>query len=180
MATTKNDRKYDIILVGATGYTGKLTAHHIARNLPTNLKWAIAGRSSTKLDALAEELKRISQDRLQPGMVSYSLLLEPRKYILMTLLRDWDCGRWGEGATDCSCREGKDLHQRGVVQWGRRERGRGLYREPDRLCWYVSRPDEKHAQGLFESWLYVVLALLHIYEAGLTNIIMQLSRRVLL
>jgi short subunit dehydrogenase-like uncharacterized protein len=66
MART-TDREYDIVLVGATGYTGNLTAHHIAQNLPTNLKWAIAGRSSAKLDVLAAELKRISQDRLQPG-----------------------------------------------------------------------------------------------------------------
>lgn len=72
MAKPKNDREYDIVLIGATGYTGKLTAHHIARNLPTNLKWAIAGRTRTKLDALSDELKRISQDRLQPGMVSLS------------------------------------------------------------------------------------------------------------
>ncbi|RAO72956.1 uncharacterized protein BHQ10_008968 [Talaromyces amestolkiae] len=68
MATTKKDREYEIVLVGATGYTGKLTAHHIARNLPTNLKWAIAGRSNIKLDALAAELKHISRDRLQPGI----------------------------------------------------------------------------------------------------------------
>uniref|UniRef100_A0A093VAY0 Putative trans-acting enoyl reductase n=1 Tax=Talaromyces marneffei PM1 TaxID=1077442 RepID=A0A093VAY0_TALMA len=66
MAITKNHREYDIVLVGATGYTGRLTAYHIAQNLPTNLKWAIAGRSSAKLDALADELKHISEDRLQP------------------------------------------------------------------------------------------------------------------
>lgn len=68
MAISTKDREYEIVLVGATGYTGKLTAHHIARNLPTNLKWAIAGRSNIKLDALAAELKNISRDRLQPGM----------------------------------------------------------------------------------------------------------------
>lgn len=73
MATTKKDREYEIVLVGATGYTGKLTAHHIARNLPTNLKWAIAGRSNIKLDALAAELKHISRDRLQPGMTQSGL-----------------------------------------------------------------------------------------------------------
>jgi short subunit dehydrogenase-like uncharacterized protein len=88
MARPKNDQEYDIVLVGATGYTGKLTAHHIARNLPTNLKWAIAGRSRTKLDTLAEELNRISQDRLQPGMNSLSWTARAGKSILTALLRD--------------------------------------------------------------------------------------------
>lgn len=69
MAQAKSDREYDIVVVGATGYTGKLTAHHIARSLPTNLKWIIAGRSNTKLDALAAELKDVSQDRLQPSKI---------------------------------------------------------------------------------------------------------------
>ncbi|KAF4944449.1 hypothetical protein F66182_18663, partial [Fusarium sp. NRRL 66182] len=68
MAISTKDREYEIVLFGATGYTGKLTAHHIARNLPTNLKWAIAGRSNIKLDVLAAELKNISRDRLQPGI----------------------------------------------------------------------------------------------------------------
>lgn len=69
MSENKSDREYDIVVVGATGYTGKLTATHIAEHLPTNLKWAIAGRSGVKLDILAAELKRLSPDRLQPGTV---------------------------------------------------------------------------------------------------------------
>lgn len=39
-------RQFEIILLGATGYTGKLTAQHITAALPTDLKWAIAGRNS--------------------------------------------------------------------------------------------------------------------------------------
>ena len=60
-------REYDIVLLGATGYTGRLTAEHIQRHLPTNLKWAIAGRSREKLEKLAAKLKGIDPDRLQPG-----------------------------------------------------------------------------------------------------------------
>jgi len=62
-----SQRQYDIVVFGATGYTGKLTAEHIQTNLPTDLKWAIAGRSATKLEQLASELKRVNSDRLQPG-----------------------------------------------------------------------------------------------------------------
>lgn len=69
MSESKSNREYDIVVVGATGYTGKLTATHIAEHLSTNLKWAIAGRSGMKLDVLAAELKKLSPDRLQPGTV---------------------------------------------------------------------------------------------------------------
>ena len=59
-------RAYDIVLFGATGYTGKLTAEYIAANLPTDLKWAIAGRSAAKLETIAAECKSINSDRIQP------------------------------------------------------------------------------------------------------------------
>jgi short subunit dehydrogenase-like uncharacterized protein len=42
----------DILLFGATGYTGKLTAHALARR---GADFAIAGRDQSKLDALARE-----------------------------------------------------------------------------------------------------------------------------
>ncbi|KAI1817159.1 hypothetical protein GGS20DRAFT_575068 [Poronia punctata] len=64
----KTSRKYDILLLGATGYTGSLVAEHISANLPTNLRWAISGTSLTKLKRLAEKLRRGFVDRLQPCM----------------------------------------------------------------------------------------------------------------
>jgi hypothetical protein len=60
-------RQYELVLFGATGYTGKLTAEWISQHLPTDLKWAIAGRNAKKLQAVIEELKRLSPDRKQPG-----------------------------------------------------------------------------------------------------------------
>lgn len=62
-------RQYELVLLGATGYTGKLTAEHIATSLPTDLKWAIAGRNEKKLANVAEELKKFNPDRPQPGSV---------------------------------------------------------------------------------------------------------------
>ncbi|OJD18631.1 hypothetical protein AJ78_01327 [Emergomyces pasteurianus Ep9510] len=67
------ERHFDIVLLGATGYTGKFCAEHIVRNLPTNLKWAIAGRSAEKLSALAEELHKISPERRTPEIVTVQL-----------------------------------------------------------------------------------------------------------
>ena len=58
---------YDLAVLGATGYTGKLCAEYISTSLPTNLKWAIAGRSEKKLLAIMSELGAINVDRLRPG-----------------------------------------------------------------------------------------------------------------
>jgi short subunit dehydrogenase-like uncharacterized protein len=66
MATT--DRQYDIVLFGASGHTGKLTASYIAKNAPTDIKWAIAGRSASKLEIVADTCKSINPDRIRPGM----------------------------------------------------------------------------------------------------------------
>ncbi|KAI1808963.1 Saccharopine dehydrogenase-domain-containing protein [Daldinia bambusicola] len=66
MFPPKSSRKYDILLLGASGYTGILTAQHIAANFPTNLKWAISGTSSAKLKKLADQLKKDFPDRTQP------------------------------------------------------------------------------------------------------------------
>ena len=59
-------RQYELVLLGATGYTGRLTAEHITTNLPTDLKWAIAGRNEKKLTQCAKELMKLNPDRSQP------------------------------------------------------------------------------------------------------------------
>ncbi|MGO9933823.1 MAG: saccharopine dehydrogenase family protein [Steroidobacteraceae bacterium] len=45
------DRKYDITLYGASGFTGKQTVEYCRQFAPAGLRWAIAGRSRSKLDA---------------------------------------------------------------------------------------------------------------------------------
>ncbi|MEU6372983.1 saccharopine dehydrogenase NADP-binding domain-containing protein [Streptomyces sp. NPDC046909] len=50
------DRPYDIVLFGATGFVGMLTAEYLAAHAPEGLRWAIAGRSEEKLHALRERL----------------------------------------------------------------------------------------------------------------------------
>jgi short subunit dehydrogenase-like uncharacterized protein len=46
----------DIILYGATGYTGQLVADYIRRNLPDGLCWGIAGRDAAKLAAVRDAI----------------------------------------------------------------------------------------------------------------------------
>jgi len=66
--------KFDFVLLGPTGYTGRLCAEHIVQRLPTDLKWAIAGRSAEKLEKVAKELKNENPDRVQPGKRTQYLL----------------------------------------------------------------------------------------------------------
>ena len=39
------DRRYDIVLFGATGFAGELTAEYLARHAPDGCRWALAGRN---------------------------------------------------------------------------------------------------------------------------------------
>lgn len=50
------DRPYDIVLFGATGFAGELTAEYLAAHAPEGLRWAIAGRDEEKLRRLRERL----------------------------------------------------------------------------------------------------------------------------
>lgn len=49
-------RDLDIVIFGATGFTGGLTAEYLARHAPDGLRWGIAGRSRDKLEAVRDRL----------------------------------------------------------------------------------------------------------------------------
>ncbi len=56
--TEKQDREFDVIVQGATGFTGLLVAEYLLRQYGRNgqLRWAIAGRSEKKLLELRQTL----------------------------------------------------------------------------------------------------------------------------
>ena len=54
-----DDRPFDVVLLGATGFTGELTAEYLARNAPEGARWALAGRTPAKLEAVRERLAAI-------------------------------------------------------------------------------------------------------------------------
>ncbi|KAH9823635.1 putative trans-acting enoyl reductase [Teratosphaeria destructans] len=62
------ERQYECILFGATGYTGKYCAEHITSALPTDFRWAVAGRSESKLRQVVDELKKLNPDRKEPNI----------------------------------------------------------------------------------------------------------------
>ena len=51
-------REYDIIIFGASGFTGKLVAEYLFKNYGVNkdLKWAISGRDFSKLEVIRSEI----------------------------------------------------------------------------------------------------------------------------
>ena len=53
-------RDLDVVLVGATGFTGTLAAEHLARTAPADLRWALAGRSLEKLSVLRDRLAELA------------------------------------------------------------------------------------------------------------------------
>ena len=69
-------REYDLVVFGATGYTGVLIAQYITRQFPTNFNWAIAGRSHQKLSNLLQDLKKNNLDRREPAIEVAQLDLE--------------------------------------------------------------------------------------------------------
>ena len=58
------DREFDVIVFGATGFTGRLVAEYLLERhgIGGDLKWAVAGRSPGKLDALKNELGDAAAD----------------------------------------------------------------------------------------------------------------------
>ena len=55
----ENTRDHDVVVFGATGFTGELTAAYLAEHAPAGLRWALAGRNQAKLEAVRSRLARI-------------------------------------------------------------------------------------------------------------------------
>lgn len=68
MTQIQNNREYELVLLGATGYTGRLVAEWISTQLPGDLKWAIAGRNAKRLQHVINELEKQNANRKLPGV----------------------------------------------------------------------------------------------------------------
>ena len=54
-------REFDIVLFGATGFVGRLTAHHLAAEAGPDVRIALAGRSMTRLGEVSRALGPTAQ-----------------------------------------------------------------------------------------------------------------------
>ncbi len=60
------ERTHDIVLFGATGFTGGLTAEYLAAHAPAGARLALAGRSLSKLEAVADRISGGLADGVAP------------------------------------------------------------------------------------------------------------------
>ncbi|MEP2602691.1 MAG: saccharopine dehydrogenase NADP-binding domain-containing protein, partial [Paraglaciecola sp.] len=53
------NKEFDIVIYGATGFTGRLVAEYLVKQYSgdSSLKWAMAGRSTAKLTQVRDEIK---------------------------------------------------------------------------------------------------------------------------
>ncbi|MGS2646143.1 saccharopine dehydrogenase NADP-binding domain-containing protein [Streptosporangium sp. LJ11] len=70
-----DDRPYDIVLFGATGFTGALTAGYLARHAGPSVRWALAGRNRARLEAVRDriglpELPLLHADATDPASLA--------------------------------------------------------------------------------------------------------------
>jgi len=69
------EREYDIVVYGASGFTGRLVAEYLQTAYGNDLRWAMAGRSEDKLAAVREEIGADSADILTANAQDYDSLL---------------------------------------------------------------------------------------------------------
>jgi short subunit dehydrogenase-like uncharacterized protein len=55
----RDTRELDIVIFGATGFTGELTAAYLAEHAPVGLRWALAGRNQDKLEQVRSRLVKL-------------------------------------------------------------------------------------------------------------------------
>lgn len=70
-----NPRDLDIVLFGATGFTGGLVAEYLAEHAPQELRWALAGRSLSRLEAVRDSLGSTDVELIQADVNDSSSLV---------------------------------------------------------------------------------------------------------
>ncbi|WP_141015393.1 saccharopine dehydrogenase family protein [Nocardioides sambongensis] len=67
------ERPHDIVLFGATGFTGGLVADYLAEHAPDGVRWALAGRNPGKLEQARARLAEAHPER--PSLADLPLLV---------------------------------------------------------------------------------------------------------
>ncbi|MFD4602471.1 saccharopine dehydrogenase family protein [Streptomyces sp. NPDC058464] len=103
------DRPYDLVLFGATGFVGELTAEYLAAHAPEGLRWAVAARDERRLQALRERLPGgaevgvLRADAAEPATVR--ALAEHARVVATTV---GPYGRYGEDLVAACADTGAD------------------------------------------------------------------------
>jgi saccharopine dehydrogenase (NAD+, L-glutamate forming) len=62
-------RDHDVVVLGATGFTGQLVADYLAATAPADLRWAVAGRNIRKLEMVRERLAASGGSSPEIGLI---------------------------------------------------------------------------------------------------------------
>lgn len=109
-----HDRKLDIVLYGATGFTGGLVAEYLAATSErTPLRWALAGRSREKLEAVRSSLRLPEGSPRVPELivaeasdaVSLARMVEQTRVVITTV---GPYARYGEPLLKACAESGTD------------------------------------------------------------------------
>jgi short subunit dehydrogenase-like uncharacterized protein len=114
-------REFDIILFGATAFTGKLAAEYVSSHFPTATRWAIAGRNEERLKVLHSQLT----DRPNPPQRWIVLNHDHKNHVFETIQKTkiamtfaGPYGRYGENLIEACCQFGTDyLDITGETRW---------------------------------------------------------------
>jgi short subunit dehydrogenase-like uncharacterized protein len=121
----KNNREFDVIVYGATGFTGTLVAEYLLRQygVDGNLKWSIAGRSASKLESvrasLGEKAAHLEITVVDSGDESALAALASRTRVVLTTVGPY--ALYGSNLVAACVEAGTDYCDlAGEVQWIRK------------------------------------------------------------
>jgi short subunit dehydrogenase-like uncharacterized protein len=97
------ERQHDVVVLGATGFTGALTARYLADHAPDATRWAIAGRNRSKLERLGLDVPVLHADVNDAG--SLRELAESTRVLITTV---GPYINYGEGAVAACAAAGTD------------------------------------------------------------------------
>jgi short subunit dehydrogenase-like uncharacterized protein len=63
------ERQYDVVVYGATGFTGGLVAEYLAKHVGNRVRWAIAGRNPERLEEVKEYLVALDPACADVGVI---------------------------------------------------------------------------------------------------------------
>ena len=91
------EKKFDVVVFGATGFTGELTANYLNQHEDIKkLSWAIAGRNKQKLEQLIESYETNKPDYILADVASYDSLLEMARQAKVIITTVGPYTRYGE------------------------------------------------------------------------------------
>lgn len=70
IAVNDNDRIYDIVLYGASGFTGRLASLYVAKTYGNKIRWCIAGRNIKALEEIKRQIYEINPDLSVPILIA--------------------------------------------------------------------------------------------------------------